>query len=235
MSPVASFHLVTERAGRQPLVLARLGLDRRRLRIVDGLVFARTLGTGRGSSTGASIDARRSALFAVWANEGALDAFVTSHPIARRWSDADEAWHVRLRLLEGHGCWAGLGIDDLGPAESPRAEGPVAVLTRATIRPGATISFIRASKGFGDAAGEDPGNLAVVGIGERPIGRLGTFSVWQSHDAARRFATGRHEHRVAMRRARSERWFTDELFATFRPFDSSGTWAGVDPLGDQSV
>ncbi|MEO6654217.1 MAG: spheroidene monooxygenase [Ilumatobacteraceae bacterium] len=237
MSPLASFHLVTDRRARQPLVMARLGLDRRSLREVDGLTFCKTLGTGRGTSTGPSIDARRSALFAVWRDETALDRFLTTHPIAHRWDDAEEAWHVRMHLVAGHGRWDDLDCAGLGrqgfSVGTGEAHVPVAVVTRATIRSRSTIPFIRASRSFSDATARAPGNLAVVGIGERPIGRLGTFSLWADHAAARLFAVADHEHAEAMRRARAEQWFAEELFAVFRPLASAGSWDGRDPLADQ--
>lgn len=215
--------------------MVRLGLDRRRLRSVAGLSFSRTLGTARGTNTGPSIDARRSALFAVWRDEAALDRFLTTDPIARRWDGDEEAWHIRMRLLGGHGCWGDLDISELGrPDSGDHARlAPVAVLTRATIRPSATVRFTRASRSFGGATARAPGNLAVVGIGERPVGRLGTFSLWTNHDAAKRFATTDRDHLAAMRQARAEGWFADELFAVFRPIRSTGSWDGRDPLGDQ--
>ena len=37
------------------------------------------------------------------------------HTIGRRWTDLDEAWHVRLRLLGGHGSWR--GVDPLKQLE----------------------------------------------------------------------------------------------------------------------
>ncbi len=227
---MTSFHLVTERRARQALVIARLGLDHRHLESVQGLRFVRTLGTGRGTNTGPSIDARRSAMFAVWDEERDLDRFLTAHAIARRWRRADEAWHVRLHLLHGRGRWGDLDVRSLASEGPGDASGPVAVLTRATIRPGATLDFMRASRAFGRAAARAPGNLAVVGIGERPIGRLGTFSLWQSRDAAGDFAQGHRSHREAMGSARRQGWFVEELFATFEPFASSGTWNGRDPL-----
>jgi hypothetical protein len=77
------------------------------------------------------------------------------------------------------------------------------------------------------------GNLAVVGVGERPLGRLGTFSLWEDERAAQRFATTDDSHSAAMRAARSGRWFTKELFAVFRPIGSAGTWNGRNPLAGQ--
>jgi len=88
MSRVASFHLVSERRARALLSLPRLATDRRPLRSVDGLAFVRLLGTARGARTAMSIDPRRTAVFAVWDDEAALDDFLLVHPIAARWRRA---------------------------------------------------------------------------------------------------------------------------------------------------
>lgn len=230
MGRVASFHLVRERRWRAPLVLARLGLDRRRLRVVDGLVFWRLLGTARADETASSSDLRRSALFAVWEDEEALDRFLDRHPITRRWEDAEEAWHVRLRGAGGHGAWRGVAV--LEGLERGDASGPVAVLTRADVRPRSWRAFTRASRRVGPEVRAAPGLLAVVGIGEVPVARLGTFSLWASLDAALAFATKVPEHREVVRRTRAGDWYGEELFARFEPYASAGTWGGRDPLCD---
>ncbi len=227
MAGVASFHLVRERPWRQPMVLARLATDRRRLVGVDGLTFWRLLGTGRGADTGPSVDLRRSALFAVWDDERHLDDFLQRSAIAERWRHADEAWHVRLRALGGHGAWR--GVDVLDRLARGTDGGPVAVLTRADVRLEAWWRFRRAGPPVSrDLAGAD-GLLAAVGIGEAPVGRLATFSLWRDLHAMRSFARS-PEHRDVVRRTRDERWYGEELFARFEPFASAGTWGGVDPL-----
>lgn len=230
MNRIASFHLVRDE--RAPVVLARLGTDRVRLRGVDGLRFVRLLGTGRGDDTAPSADLRRSALFAVWEDEVALDRFLLAHPVAGRWERATEAWHVRLRGLGGHGAWRGYPVlDGLVPADG---DGPVAVITRADVRLRTWAAFARAGRPVSDEVRQADGLLAVVGIGEAPVGRLGTFSLWSSMEAARRFATEMPEHREVVRRTRAEGWYGEELFARFEPYGSSGSWGGRDPLADRA-
>jgi hypothetical protein len=224
---VASFHLVSEvRALR---AMSRLALDRRRLAQIDGLRFWRLLGTGAGRSTGPGVDLHRTAMFAVWDHEAALDAYLAAS--AHRWAQAPEAWHVRLRAAGGHGCWR--GFDVLGALE-PAADiaGPVAVITRATVRIRASREFRAAGPGVDAELAASDGLLAVVGFGEAPVGRLGTFSLWRDVAAMRAFAERGPCHRDVVRRTRAERWYREELFARFQPYRSSGSWDGRDPLAD---
>ncbi len=232
MASIASFHLVRERPWRSAAAMARLGTDRWRLRRVAGLRFWRLLGTGRGDETGPSADPRRTALFAVWDDSAALDAFVAGSSIAHRWERAEEAWHVRLRGVGGHGTWRGFApLDGL---ERGADDGPIAVITRADVRLGSTLAFRAAGRPVSDELRTAGGLLAVVGIGEAPAGRLGTFSLWRSTADMRAFAVGMPHHRQVVRRTRAERWYGEELFARFEPYGSSGSWDGRDPLTPSS-
>ncbi len=228
MGRIASFHLVRERASRVPLVYPRLATDRLSLRRVEGLRFWRLLGTGAGHNTGPSVDVRRAALFAVWEDESALDHFMTDDRIAERWSRADEAWHVRLRSLGGHGTWR--GFDVLADMEAGSRDGPVAVITRADVRRGAWRDFGRAGKEVDTELHTAAGLIDVVGIGEAPVGRLATFSLWDSLAAARNFAYSMPRHQQVIDETRDGDWYAEEMFARFEPYGSSGTWDGRDPL-----
>src|SRR4029078_4794833 len=92
---------------RAPRPPSHLGLGR-----VGGLAWTRLLGTGRGSATTPGADLRRTALVAVWQSEEALSESPASHPPARRWAAAEEAYSVRLRSLGGHGSWGGHDVLD---------------------------------------------------------------------------------------------------------------------------
>ncbi len=230
MARIASFHLIRERRGRAPLAMARLGLDRPRLARVDGLAFWRLLGTGSGSDTGPGADPRRTALFAVWESEADLDRFVASHPIAQRWNRVEEQWSVRLRRLGGHGTWRGVNPLD-GVEEGDRSR-RVAIITRADVRRKSWRAFGAARKDVDVELHMADGLIDVVGIGEAPIGRLATFSLWESMEAARKYAYEMPRHQQVIDQTRDGDWYAEEMFARFEPYGSTGTWAGRDPLNE---
>lgn len=228
MGRIASFHLIREPGLKTPLALARLGTDRRRLARVDGLRFWRLLGTGRGDDTGPGADLSRTALFAVWDDETDLDRFESDHHIGRRWIRAGESWHVRLRAIGGHGRWR--GIDPLEGLERGTRDGAIAIITRADVRRSAGHAFRTAATEVDAELHRAEGLIDVVGIGEAPVGRLATFSLWESLEAATRFAYSMPRHERVIEQTRDGDWYSEEMFARFEPFSSRGTWNGRDPL-----
>jgi heme-degrading monooxygenase HmoA len=227
VAPIASFHLVRDHAVFSNVT--RLGLDRRRLQHTEGLQFWRLMGTGDGRNTGPSADLRRRAVFAVWHDDMALDQFLRSSPVAQAWREAEEAWHVRLRFIGGGGLWRGREIlrDMTAATGDP---GPIVTLTRANVRPKHWRTFAKVSRQTNIEVAASAGLLRVVGVGEAPIGKQATISIWQNEHALKTFAYRNPGHIDVMRRTREEGWYSEELFARFQPYASTGSWDGEDPL-----
>ena len=226
---IASFHLVEVARRAAPAGIARIGLDRKPLGSVAGLRAAHLLGTGRDGKMAHSFQPTRRALFAVWDDDVALDRFLADHPIAERWRSAAETWHVRLRLVSGHGRWGGVHVLDEVDRAGPH-EGPVVTLTRAAIAPRSVVPFTRAARRVSRTISDAPGLRVVVGVGDVPIVRLGTVAVWDDDRAATSASSAWAEHADAMRAAQEGGWFTESLFARFVPYGSEGTWSGRDPV-----
>ena len=227
---VASFHLVRYPGALSPT--ARVPIDRRSLARAEGLAFGRLLGTGAGRRMAASADLTRWATFAIWSDQAAAERFLATHPLPGRWAGALERFDVLLAPVGAHGAWG--GRDPLAGVElaGPTVGAPIAVVTRATVRWRRVRTFLRAVPPVDAHLDHEEGLLATVGIGEAPIGRQATFSLWRSASDVARFAHRSEEHAEVVRRTRDEDWYGEEWFARFRPLRWSGTWAGGSPLGD---
>jgi quinol monooxygenase YgiN len=233
-----------------PAAVVRMGVDRRAVRGTAGVRFAKLLGTGDGGSFRVrDADPRRWGLLASWADRAAARAFERS-AVAARWRRlAEETWRVELRPLSSHGRWSGqepfgrptggtasgpadglAGRGSPGAAAGSRWDGPVAAVTRARLRPSRARSFRRAVPAVAADLRTQPGLRLAVGIGEAPVGLLGTFSVWESTAALRRFAYAGAAHRAVVARTLPERWYAEELFARFAIEAADGTVDGRDPL-----
>ena len=187
--------------------------DRVRLRAVDGLEFAKVLGVGRGSDTGPSADLRRQAYLLVWRDPAAADRFLAEHAIARRWRRLTVEHDLALRLVSGHGSWS--GVDVLGGMPPARTDGEIVVLTRARIRVRSWRRFRRASRGTAAQLRQASGCRWALGVGELPLGLLGTISCWESADDLDAWARSGGAHGAAVESAPD--WFVESLFARFAP------------------
>ena len=238
MSPEVVVELRVWGVGRAGPAMRRMATGRRRLRGVPGLRFAKLLGTGHGETfTPGDADPHHWGLLTVWEpgiHSDHLDH--STHLGLRRvldtWSaDAEEELVVRMHPLASRGRWSGREPFPVDPADGagPAYGGPVAVLTRARLRPSRAVAFWRAVPPVVPDLHAAPGLRLAIGIGEAPVALQGTFSLWDSPASVEGYAHGSPAHRDVVRRTRSERWYVEELFARFAVTSVTGTHRGVSP------
>lgn len=104
-------------------------------------------------------------------------------------------------------------------------EPPIAALTRASIRLAAAPAFWRRAPAAQADLEQAPGCLVAAGLGEAPLLRQATFSIWDNTAAMDAYARS-GAHLDAIKAAREERYFTEDLFARFVPYHARGTWKG---------
>src|SRR5262245_31889738 len=196
---------------RIPAVAWRFAADRRRLRRLPGVSFAKLLGTGRGFGPG-SADPTRWAAVLAWDDDAAAGHFDSAGP-ARRWHELAVA-HCRLDLvpLTSRGSWAGRAPFRPG---QPAGDTPILALTRARLRPSRAVAFWRALRSPARAVCQAHGLLAAFGIGEAPIGWQGTVSLWRTERDLVEFAYRHPDHRRVIDATLRRRWYAEELFARF--------------------
>lgn len=204
-----------------------MGTAQMPLKRTAGLRFFKLAGTGAEGGFGALPNLRRYVLLAAWDSAAAAETFFTTHPQWQAYRQRSaEIWTSCLQPLKAHGLWDGVQPFDLSAAEMPAADGPVAVLTRASIRLLKTPRFWRYVAPTSAAVAQAPGVMASIGLGELPVVRQATFSVWESARAMQDYAYRSATHKEVIRRTRQERWYSEELFARFRVLSSEGTWDG---------
>ena len=168
------------------------------------------------------------AILATWPDEATARARTRNAPVFRRWRDhANETWTVFLSATSARGAWSGASpFEETGPA-SP---GPVAVLTRATLKPSIVHRFWGRVPEIEDVIGDDPNVVFKIGIGEVPWLHQVTFSIWPDTETMAAFARRDGPHARAIRAVREGNWFREELYARFRILGDAGTWGGQSPL-----
>ncbi|NBC95616.1 MAG: spheroidene monooxygenase [Deinococcus-Thermus bacterium] len=208
---------------------AQMGLARRTLPQVPGIGAWKLCGSGADQGFVPIPNTAVWSILATWPDEATARARVAGHAPFTRWAArAEEAWTVFLAPTSVRGEWAGVQPFPVSAVAGP---GPVAALTRATVRPRAALAFWRRTPDLDRAIRADPNVIFRIGIGEVPLMQQVTFSIWPDTDTMAAFARSPgSRHAEAIRAVREGGWFREELYARFRVLGSAGTWGGRDPL-----
>lgn len=201
----------------------RLVLQRWPLRHLRGLSLAKVLGSGHEGGFGLRPSGTRQGLFLVFDDEAAAREFVERSPVLARYrSHARECCVAMLRAISCKGSWSGVALT---PEAAPQRAGPLAALTRASIKPARLAAFWRHSPPSEASLATAPGCLLAVGLGEAPLLRQCTFSLWESVAAMDAYARS-GAHLQAIRSAYAGDFFSESMFVRFELLELRGTWKG---------
>jgi spheroidene monooxygenase len=193
-----------------------------------GVRLAKVLGSGHGGGFGLRPSASRFGLFLLFGSEADAHAFIDRSPQMQAWRDhASECCIAVLKTTSARGQWSGqrLEVTPSGVSPDEDSSGPVAALTRASIRPSRAAAFWRHAPPSQQALETAAGCRLAVGLGEAPLLRQATFSVWDSAADLQAYARGA-AHGAAARAAYADGCFSESLFARFQPLSLQGIWKG---------
>lgn len=188
-----------------------------------------------GSGSGAGFEPRPNfgvwGVLAVWPDLETAQARIAEAPVFCRFrARTTETATLYLQAIRARGGWDG-AEPFVVTAEDDEAA-PLAVLTRATIRPRKALAFWRATGPIHRDVEVEAAMPFRIGLGEAPWIRQVTVSVWTDRAALDAFSTRDQAHGTAARRAYAEHWFSEYLFARFAIRAAEGAWEGRPVLPD---
>lgn len=222
ISGIALMLLARLRPAYWPWSWHRLAFSRWLPQHASGLRFMKTLGSGRDGGFGLLPSASHQGLFCIFDQLSDAQAFIASPLVGHYRERSDECLIATLRPASARGSWDGMA---LAPGEPVPAGMPLAALTRASIRPSAAAQFWRHAPAAQHDLSSAAGCELAVGLGEAPLLRQATFSLWRDAKAMDTYArTGAHQ--TAIQAAWQHRFFTESMFVRFAPIAVQGCWTG---------
>ncbi len=181
-----------------------------------GLVFSKHLGTGAGNG------------FSIWPNFG-LYAWLgvwESPEHAGEFFQHDARWLAYSSPSNQISGWDAIPFKGKGTWNSLQPfvfsnqddswEGPVAVITRASIRWHKALLFWWNVPSASKHLEGKQGLKYAKGVGELPLFEQATFSLWESASNLDQFAYQSKEHAPMIKKTRKYDWYSEEMFIRMR-------------------
>ncbi len=190
---------------------------------VPGLRFFKVLGAGYESGFGLRPSASRQAFFGVFEDAESADHFIHDSTLMKGYRQhSREFFSVKLRVFSSRGSWSGM---TLPVTDDEPTHGPMAALTRASIRPGLAREFWKHAPLTQRSLEGAEGCLFAAGVGEAPLLRQATFTMWESVAHMDAYARS-GAHLEAIKVSKLNNYFSESMFVRFVPYDAQGLWLG---------
>jgi len=195
----------------------------RALQAVPGLLFSKVLGSGYEGGFDLRPSASRQGVFAMFESLQTAQEFIAESSLVRAYQDrSQEFCWATLKTFSCRGSWDGVHFQT---NTEPPVKGPVAALTRASIKFSKAHAFWRHAPPSQTALEGVEGCQLAVGLGEAPFLRQATFSIWDGVTEMNNYArTGAHLE--AIQAANRHAYFSESMFARFVPLKVQGHWLG---------
>jgi spheroidene monooxygenase len=139
-----------------------------------------------------------------------------------------EFWTGMFGVTSSRGQWDQQSWETTaqGDGAQTRAHPQVmGVLTRASIRPSKAMAFWRHAPATQQDLDVAPGCLLAIGLGEAPLLRQCTFSLWDTTESMERYA--HHDsHQQAIQASYRHQFFSESLFVRMELLFMQGQWKG---------
>ena len=202
------------------------------LKGVPGVIFAKVMGSGHGGGFSIRPSASHQGLIVMFERAEQADAFLAGPIVQAYRQRAAQFWSGVLEVLSSRGQWDGEAWgstpathlkpdhtvhDDAGAAR------PLAVITRASIRPAKAMAFWRNAPATQTAMQSAAGCTLAMGLGEAPLVRQCTFSLWKDTSSMLDYA---HQgaHQAAIEAAYRHNYFSESMFVRMRLLEHHGHW-----------
>ncbi|MEN9688859.1 MAG: hypothetical protein RI998_856 [Pseudomonadota bacterium] len=201
------------------------------LKDTPGLLFAKVMGSGHQGGFSLRPSATHQGLVCLFENAAQADAFIEGS-VVQSYQARARAFHISLlAVTSSRGAWDGKSwgvtpTESLGPYATEQAHAPMAALTRASIRPAKAVTFWRYAPAAQADLDKAAGCQVAMGLGEAPLVRQCTFSLWQNTQAMLDYAhTGAHQQAIAA--AYKSDFFSESMFVRMRLLRSIGDPSAV--------
>lgn len=199
------------------------------LRLLPGALFCKVMGSGHEGGFSLRPSATHQGLIMVFDTPEHAHAFLQSELVQHYKQFAREWWSGVMRITSSRGQWNQVAWQPSAqesPTPSTLDHSPVATLTRASIRPASTMAFWRYAPLAQADLERAPGCLLAMGLGEAPLVRQCTFSVWRNTQAMLDYAQ-RGAHLNAIQAAHKHQFFSESMFVRMQVLSMQGVWKGV--------
>jgi spheroidene monooxygenase len=197
---------------------------------VPGLTMVKVMGSGHGGGFSLRPSATHQGLICTFSHLDLALKFLDSPAVQAYRSRARECWTGVLAVQSARGhwdkqAWQASSEQALGEQTRLNDPAPFAVLTRASIVPTKAMAFWRYAPAAQADLGQTPGCLLAMGLGEVPLVRQCTFSLWKDTAAMLQYA---HQgaHQTASAAAYKHQFFSESLFVRMQVLQMAGVWQG---------